>query len=63
MGDAIKVLQAILILAFVFIIDKFIISMPFWLFVIITAASLATLEMYQSENGIRLFKKNKNKKT
>mgnify|MGYP003629415036 CR=1 FL=1 len=64
MSDATKVFQAILVLAVVFLIDKFVISMPFWLFVIIAVVSLATLEMYQSEHGIRLFKsKIKNKKT
>ena len=57
MSDATKVFQAILVLAVVFLIDKFVISMPFWLFVIIAAVSLAALEMLQSEQGINLFKK------
>lgn len=64
MSDATKILQAILVLAVLYVIDKFVISMPFWLFVIIAVASLATLEMYQSEHGIRLFKnKIENKKS
>lgn len=57
MSDAGKISQVILLFIVIYALDYFVFEMPFWLFAVVATLAVATLDLWQSERDIKLFKK------